>query len=228
MTNSTDRAKARRERVQALAREDILEAALRAFARAGYGETKIADIAAEAGFTAASLYTYFPGKKEIFVAAADHFVAGLEGAFGELPAAPHEDFEAFAEDARARIRNICQYGDERSEVLAFLMRLRWSGEPVLQEIRSRGVPPCVAGTPEASDCEAGEHGPFRLQAYFARAWQALGVERFGVDAGLFSTMVSGIIESFFVQHYIFRMRGPLLASADAIADLLLFGLRGRR
>ena len=224
MTSSSDRARARRERVQALAREDILEAALRAVARGGYGDTTIADIAAEAGFTAASLYTYFPGKKEIFFAAADHFVSGLEQSFGELPAEPHADFDAFAADARARIRRICAYGDERSEVLGFFMRLRWSGEPVLHEIRARGAP-CSA---EIDDCEDDEHGPLRLHSYFARAWRALGVEDFGVDAGLFSIVVSGTIESFFVQHHIFKVGGPLTANADAIADLLLYGLRGKR
>lgn len=225
MTSSNDRARARRERVQALAREDILEAALRAFARGGYGDTKIADIAAEAGFTAASLYTYFPGKKEIFIAAADHFVAGVEQAFGELPDEPHSDFASFAADARARIRNICAYGDERSAVLAFFMRLRWSGEPVLQEIRAAGAAGCAAG---ALDLASDGHGPLRLQSHFARAWRALGVETFGIDADLFETIVSGAIESLFVKSYIFKLGGTLSASADGIADLILFGLRGKR
>ena len=55
----------RRERTLAHARLDILEAATRAFARTGLHSTTMQDIAREAGYTAASLYTYFKSKREI-------------------------------------------------------------------------------------------------------------------------------------------------------------------
>jgi AcrR family transcriptional regulator len=55
----------RREREIAHARTDILDAAIRAFARAGLHSTTMQDIAHEAGYTAASLYTYFKSKQEI-------------------------------------------------------------------------------------------------------------------------------------------------------------------
>lgn len=229
MVIPNDRAKVRRERVQALAREDILDAALRCFAQSGYAQTKIADIAAAAGYTAASLYTYFPGKKEIFVAAADHFVTGVEQSFGTIAEAPPADFEAFGEDVRTRIRGLCAYGDQRSDVLAFFMRLRWSGEPMIEEIRPKGMPCGGPGAIEVDAQELGDaHGPYRLHGYFTRVWQALGVERFGIDSELFATLVGGMIESFFVRKYIYLMGGTLSEEADAISDLLLYGLRGTR
>jgi AcrR family transcriptional regulator len=55
----------RREREIAHARLDILEASVRAFARTGLHSTTMQDIAREAGYTAASLYTYFKSKQEI-------------------------------------------------------------------------------------------------------------------------------------------------------------------
>lgn len=55
----------RREREIAHARTDIVEAAIRAFARTGLRNTTMQDIAHEAGYTAASLYTYFKSKQEI-------------------------------------------------------------------------------------------------------------------------------------------------------------------
>jgi|GEM_PF-2034401 len=232
MTIPNDRARARRERVQALAREDILDAALRCFAQNGYAHTKIADIASAAGYTAASLYTYFPGKKEIFVAAADQFVSGVEQSFGEVPTTPPPDFEAFATDVRMRIQGLCAYGDERSDVLAFFMRLRWSGEAILDEIRPKGAvsgPICGADGPVVDPADGGEpHGPLRLHAYFTRVWRAIGVERYGMDAELFATLVGGMIESFFVRKYIYLTGGTLSEEADAISDLLLYGLRGTR
>jgi outer membrane protein TolC len=55
----------RREREIARTREDIVEAACRAFIKVGVHEATMHDIAAEAGYTAASLYTYFRSKHEI-------------------------------------------------------------------------------------------------------------------------------------------------------------------
>jgi len=55
----------RREREIAHARTDIVDAAIRAFARTGLRSTTMQDIAREAGYTAASLYTYFKSKQEI-------------------------------------------------------------------------------------------------------------------------------------------------------------------
>jgi len=62
----------RREREIAHARLDILEAAVRAFARSGLHGTTMQDIAREAGYTAASLYTYFKSKQEIVDAMSNH------------------------------------------------------------------------------------------------------------------------------------------------------------
>lgn len=57
----------RRAREIARTRLDILEAAARAFARSGYKSTTMQDVAKEAGYTAASLYSYFSSKEEIFL-----------------------------------------------------------------------------------------------------------------------------------------------------------------
>lgn len=69
------RAADRRNRAQERTRDDIVEAAAVVFARAGFHGATMQAIAREAGFTAASLYTYFPGKAEIFEA----LVAQLKG-----------------------------------------------------------------------------------------------------------------------------------------------------
>jgi AcrR family transcriptional regulator len=66
------RAEQRREREVARAREGIVEAAMRAFARSGLQGTTMHDIACEAGYTAASLYTYFKSKQEIVEAMSNH------------------------------------------------------------------------------------------------------------------------------------------------------------
>jgi AcrR family transcriptional regulator len=58
----------RREREIAHVRTDILDAAVAAFGRKGLHNATMQDIAQEAGYTAASLYTYFKSKQEILEA----------------------------------------------------------------------------------------------------------------------------------------------------------------
>jgi AcrR family transcriptional regulator len=49
-------------------RDDLLAAARRVFERNGYPETRVADIAAEAGVAHGSFYTYFSSKQAVFLA----------------------------------------------------------------------------------------------------------------------------------------------------------------
>ena len=56
---------ARRAREIARIRQDILDAAARALADRGFANATMQDIAREAGYTAASLYSYFSSKEEI-------------------------------------------------------------------------------------------------------------------------------------------------------------------
>jgi AcrR family transcriptional regulator len=65
----------RREREIARTRDDIVEAASRAFVEIGVHDATMQDIAREAGYTAASLYTYFRSKQEIVEAVMDQLTA---------------------------------------------------------------------------------------------------------------------------------------------------------
>lgn len=68
-TKSRKKARVResiREETRAAYREAILTAAGRVFGRLGFHAAKMADIAAEAGVAAGTLYNYFENKEEIF------------------------------------------------------------------------------------------------------------------------------------------------------------------
>lgn len=54
-------------------RQQLLDAAIKVFARKGYLETSIDDIIHEADVARGTFYLYFPGKKEIFLAIIDHY-----------------------------------------------------------------------------------------------------------------------------------------------------------
>jgi AcrR family transcriptional regulator len=73
----------RRQREFQRNRDDILLAAARAFARSGFGKATMQDIAGEAGYTAASLYTYFASKQEILDALVELIGEELQRSFAE-------------------------------------------------------------------------------------------------------------------------------------------------
>jgi AcrR family transcriptional regulator len=75
----------RRAREIERTRQDIVEAAARVFAEAGYHDATMQVIAREAGFTAASLYTYFRSKDEIYEALVEEMKRALIATF-DVPA----------------------------------------------------------------------------------------------------------------------------------------------
>ncbi|MFF4147730.1 TetR/AcrR family transcriptional regulator [Streptomyces sp. NPDC001698] len=64
-------------------REQILDAATRAFARTGYVATSLDDIAAEAGISRVILYRHFESKSDLYRAVLDRACARLAHAVGE-------------------------------------------------------------------------------------------------------------------------------------------------
>ncbi|MFQ5656186.1 MAG: TetR/AcrR family transcriptional regulator [Candidatus Methylomirabilales bacterium] len=83
-------------------RKDILQAAMRVFARDGYHRAKIEAVAEEAGIGKGTVYEYFKSKTDLFLALHDHMLAELKSYYmKELegvrkPAAMLERFIAVA------------------------------------------------------------------------------------------------------------------------------------
>ena len=71
----------RRAREIERTRQDIVQAAARIFAQRGYHAATMQAIAREAGFTAASLYTYFASKDAIYGALVDDLAAVVMSVF---------------------------------------------------------------------------------------------------------------------------------------------------
>ncbi|MEO3809167.1 helix-turn-helix domain-containing protein [Sphaerisporangium sp. B11E5] len=80
-TQAADGTPVRRLR-RAERREQILDAATRAFARAGYTATGLDDIAAEAALTRAMLYRHFDSKADLYRAVLDRACARLDESTG--------------------------------------------------------------------------------------------------------------------------------------------------
>ncbi len=80
MKNSTARRPGRPvdETLQTRRREEILEAAIPLFARHGYPNTDMQVLADTLKVGKGTIYRYFPSKRELFLAAADHMMRRLQ------------------------------------------------------------------------------------------------------------------------------------------------------
>jgi AcrR family transcriptional regulator len=151
---------------EAETREAILVSATRSFATKGYKGTRMADLIAELGITPALLYSYFPTKRDLFVACykvAVRYMAGvIDPRVGERadPATrlvwymyADSGIKAFAPDMLALAMEAAQRDDEARrdlreayetifrEAIADLQRLRTSDDrpPVPDELVSHGL-----------------------------------------------------------------------------------------
>lgn len=85
MSSTPNAREDRRAREIERTRQDILDAAARVFAKGGFQAATVQAIAREAGFTAASLYTYFSSKDAIFEAMREDMKRRVIATF-EIPA----------------------------------------------------------------------------------------------------------------------------------------------
>lgn len=67
-------------------RKRILEAAIRVFSLKGYHDTRVDEIVEESGSSKGSVYFYFPGKQQIFLALIDEFAGLLQRRLNEAVA----------------------------------------------------------------------------------------------------------------------------------------------
>src|SRR3954452_153876 len=73
------------------ARDELLSAALKVFARRGYRDAGVDEIAAEAGYSKGALYWHFSGKEELLMALLEeHIDAPLRERIALLASAPPE------------------------------------------------------------------------------------------------------------------------------------------
>ena len=79
-------------------RGDVVEAAARVFARRGYAETSVAELADELGLATGAIYHYFAGKEDLLVEICDQLMDPLLTATGELLADRGADPESQLRD----------------------------------------------------------------------------------------------------------------------------------
>mgnify|MGYP006314482505 FL=1 len=198
-------ARRRRQRQIEGIRDDILRSAATAFARQGYRNSTMQEIAAAAGYTAASLYTYFENKEAIFEALVGMLVEEFFATF----AAPRSG--AFAERVEALLRAQYEVAEQHSDAFAFLMRMAAGAEP-MPERRGKRHP------------REGNEAFFDALSAWMRQ-NAAATDLKGVDADEAARVLWGVSYAFIID-WVARPGSRLVEQAPRVASFFINGVRG--
>lgn len=185
-------------------RIEILEAAARAFAERGLEGATMQEIARESGYTAASLYAYFPGKVAIVAGLLDLFQKELLETFDQ----PQPAGLTFAQSLELLVRRQLELAERRREAMAVFIE-------------------CAAVS--RAKHVAREHGGLetyvpRLASFLARTAGPGDLGGLGVDEA--ATFFAGLSHAFF--HRWLSAKEPLTrpSHAQLLVQLFLHGVRG--
>jgi TetR/AcrR family fatty acid metabolism transcriptional regulator len=187
-------------------RAEILDAAIRVFARAGFHPTKIEDVAREAGVAKGTIYLYFTSRDDILAAA----------------------FERFADEALRGVRALVESAEPALDRLRALVRAMVAGataEPELARIVFDFW--AVRGPGAATVDFARIYAEYRrLIALLLDRAAAEGALPAGVPEQTPAVLV-GLVEGVLLQWLVDPAGVAPGPAADAATDLLLAGLTAR-
>jgi AcrR family transcriptional regulator len=205
-TRSAAAAARRRTRELALVREDILDAAARAFCEAGYSAATMQAIAREAGFGASALYTYFQRKEEIH----DALIASVRAEIYQSLEVPLPRGATFAQRLELLLRRQLECVERRRHAYQLFFALAPATAYVGRGARPRTQP---SGLLDYSE---------KLAAWMAPALSPDARAQAPELAWLFI----GICWAFKRRWLLSGGATPLVAEADRLLALFLHGASG--
>src|SRR6266850_29743 len=184
-------------------RESILRAATRVFARNGYFNSKVADIASAAGVADGTVYLYFKSKEEILHSIFDRSV-------DEAVADARKQMETI-EDPREKLRRIAhlhleRLGADRDLAVVFQVELRGSTK-FMQEFSAAGFAEYLG----------------LLRKTFEEGQRA-GVFRKDLNAKLVSKILFGALDEMATNWIISKRNYKLEPMAAVVMDVFLNGV----
>ncbi|MGE0042168.1 MAG: TetR/AcrR family transcriptional regulator [Vicinamibacterales bacterium] len=207
MPSATARRSPRAVRAPAAApdkRAAILRAATKIFARHGFHQAQVADVAREAGVAAGTVYLYFRGKDDLLVSLFERTMREALDEAGAALAPGAGPADRLRTIARLHLERL---GRDRDLAVVFQVELRQSVK--FMERFSATY----------------------MQSYLARIrdviadGQAAGVFRTGVSPTMAAKIFFGALDEMATNWVLSRRRYALAAEADAIVDLFINGVR---
>ncbi len=184
-------------------REAILRAATHVFARNGYFNAKVADVARVAGVADGTVYLYFKSKEEILRSI-------FERSVGEAIADARAQLETLT-DARAKLRRIARLhlerlGADRDLAIVFQVELRGTTK-FMEEFSAAGFAEYL-----------------RLIRETLEAGQRAGVFRPELNAKIVAKMLFGALDEMATNWILSPRRYKLAPLADEVLDIFLHGV----
>ena len=184
-------------------REAILRAAIRVFANNGYFNSKVADIAREAGVADGTVYLYFKSKEEIL-----HSV--FDRTMGEAIAEGRKQLEGIT-DPREKLRRIAllhleRLGADRDLAVVFQVELRGSTK-FMEEFSAAAFAQYLGLIRSAI-----EEG------------QGMGVFRSELNAKVAAKILFGALDEMATNWILSNRRYKLAPLADQVLDIFLNGV----
>lgn len=184
-------------------REAILRAATRIFAQNGYFNSKVADIAREAGVADGTVYLYFKSKEEILRSI-------FERGVGEAIAEGREQL-AELNDPREKLRRIARMhlerlGSDRDLAVVFQVELRGTTK-FMEEFSAAGFAEYL-----------------RLIRETFEEGQRAGLFRPELNAKVVAKMLFGALDEMATNWILSKRRYKLGPMADQVLDIFLHGV----
>jgi len=183
--------------------QQIIDAAVRIFARKGYYHSRVSDIAREAGMAAGTIYLYFRTKDEILVTlfrdTMAHFVASVRKAVAEEP------------DAVAKLRRLVRLHFEMLEE-----------NPALAEVLQVELRQGQKFFRGASAQEISAY--FALIAAVIEEGVAQGQLRPGVPVKVATKALFGAMDQMATSWVLGKRAYRLVDTAESVADIFLRGV----
>jgi len=184
-------------------REAILRAATRVFARNGYFNSKVADIARAAGVADGTVYLYFKSKEEILHSIFDRSV-------DEAVADGRKQLEKL-DDPREKLRRIAllhleRLGADRDLAVVFQVELRGSTK-FMEEFSAAGFAEYLG----------------LIRTTFEEG-QAAGVFRKELNSKVMAKILFGALDEMATNWIISKRRYQLAPMADQVLDIFLNGV----
>jgi TetR/AcrR family fatty acid metabolism transcriptional regulator len=184
-------------------REAILRAATTVFAHNGYFNSKVADIAREAGVADGTVYLYFKSKEDILHSIFDR---GVEAAVADA----RQKIELI-DDPREKLRQIAllhleRLGADRDLAVVFQVELRGSTK-FMEEFSAAGFAEYLS----------------LIRTTFEEG-QSAGVFRADLNAKVVSKILFGALDEMATNWILSKRRYKLAPMADQVLDIFLHGV----
>ena len=186
-------------------RDGILDAATRVLANKGYAATTMSEIAAESGYTAASLYNYFRSKEELAIELARRLEAEFLAVFDE----PQPRGLTFAQRLELLVQRSFQLSDRRADAARCYFDMQMGGHG-----------------PRIDHAEVADRFLKRLAGWIRDAARGSGEDLQGRKPADLAAFFWGVGNAFHVRALLEGK--PLADKGEVVLDLLLSGLTGKK